>query len=188
MIKIETTVIGTFEISGISDPAMMQAAMIGLRKHMRLQERSAISFLGGFTSQGAGYVAGKTKMWVTGGAGGAVGVIQVTDKPFGAGIRTGRSWTRGSAGATHRDWKGKLSKRTFIVRRWGGNIFSRLPKDPTTRAGRRKERFVKKIWGPVLRNELRKENRPNVPRMRALAERDALNTIMAEIARVMGGR
>jgi hypothetical protein len=162
-----------FLINGLSNSAaIQQAAARGLNEHIRLQERNAVNFLGAFTNQGSGRVAAVTKS-VKAAPGAAMSALVVTkDKAIAAGEHTGRTWSRSAPGATHRDWKGQMLPRTFTVARWGGAIFQR----------KSSKRFpLQKIWGPILPNELRKESRPNVKRMRDFAERDVLPRVMRHV-------
>jgi len=162
-----------FLINGLSNSqAIQQAAARGLNEHIRLQERNAVNFLGAFTNQGTGRVQSVTKSVKAAPGPAMSAMVVVADKAIAAGEHTGRSWSRGSAGATHRDWKGQMLPRTFTVARWSGAIFQR----------KSKSRFpLQKIWGPILPNELRKESRPNIGRMRAFAERDVLPRVMKHV-------
>lgn len=160
-------------INGLSaSQEVQQAAARGLNEHIRLQERNAVNFLGAFTNQGSARVAGVTKSVKAAPGPAMSALVVVNDKAIAAGEHTGRSWSRSAPGATHRDWKGQTLPRTFTVARWGGAIYERTS---STR------KPIRKIWGPILANELRKESRPNIGRMRAFAERDVLPRVLRHV-------
>lgn len=166
-----------FFINGLSQENIRRAAARGLNEHARAQERNTINFLTGYTNQPKGVVQKAAKV-IHAGAGGMMSAkVTMTAAAIPAGQYTGRSWSPGSAGASHRDWQGRTLPRTFTVKKWGGAIFQRQGK----------KRFpLWKIWGPVLPAELLQEDRPNIARMRAYMDRDLLPRVMGHVSRAIG--
>lgn len=176
-IQIEGRITASLDlfINGLANSQAIQAgAALGLNEHIRLQEKNAVNFIAAFTRQPKGIVGGATRS-VKAAPGPVMSAKVVTEYPaIPAGQHTGRSWDRSAPGATHGDWKGQMLPRTFTVARWGGAIYER------TGSSRKP---IRKMWGPVLGNELAKENRPNLGRMEAFMSRDALNRIMKQVGK-----
>lgn len=146
-----------------------------LSEHMRLQERQAVQSLRAQTSIPAGRVKSVTRSSVGGGGTAMSGKVTVADAPIPL-AKYGKG-EEGSVGVQASGWgKRRVFPGTFIVSRYGGNIYRRLTK----------KRFpIKRLWGPFLPNELlREDGDSRVVRMaRRLAERDLEKRVMDAILR-----
>lgn len=177
--KFEGKVTVSFDalITKLSSPEMQRGAAIGLNEHIREQEKRAANFIAGYTNQPQGLVKGATSS-VKATPGAVMSAKVVVKYPrISAGENTHRSWTRGSAGAVHGDWRGRVSPGSFTIAKWDGAIFKRTTS---------KRYPLKKIWGPILASELTQEDRPNIGKMRVFMDQDALACILKHVGRAIG--
>jgi hypothetical protein len=176
-VRIEVERKGGFEklMNLVGDPAQIQRAMSrGLNEHIRAQERQATNIVGAQTGLGAGRVRRVTTAIPS--TPGAVmqALVRVNDKAIPAGAETRRSWNRSMAGAVHGDWptytrKGGLMAGTFMAK---GAIYARTSK---------KRGPLKKIWGPVLPNELLRKDMPAYPAAERLVNADLERRVMRAV-------
>ena len=155
-------------------PGIRRGMSRAMGEHLRLQERQAVTLLSSQTSLPGGRVGGAVRVRHSSSA--LVGRLQVRDESVPLGELTSRSWSREAPGATAGDWAGRTYPGTFTVQRYGGRIYKR--------AG--KERFpIKKVWGPLLPNELLRADMPTRPAMERLVETDLVPRVLRHVVKVI---
>ncbi|MFC5509282.1 hypothetical protein [Bosea massiliensis] len=155
--------------------AIRAAAARGLNEHIRLQERQAVRLMAAQTKLSPGRVARVTKTSFAGG-GRMEASVDVRDAAIPLGKETHRSWSHSAAGASAGDWRSHTYPSSFIIRRYGGDIFARMP-------GAKKYPIVR-LWGPVLPNELRRRNQPTYQGAVRLANTDLEARVLRHISSV----
>ena len=163
-------------VVSLGSAKIQMAAAQGLNEHVRLQERQVIRVLSAQTSIPGGHVQAVTRTRLAGAGGGDAAII-VEDAPIPAGKMTSISWSRGAAGARIGDWGGKMLRRSFTIRRYGGAVFIRKP-------GAKKYPIVR-AWGPVLPNEMLRKDQPNIKQMQRLRDRDLEKRVLDHISRAL---
>jgi len=166
-------------VANIGNSAPLRAAMaLGLNEHLRKQQRQASLVIAAQTGIARGRVdAGSGVRFAS--AGNLEGAVQQRGRAAEAGEFTSRTWNRWGAGARHRDWptysrKGGMMAGTFMA---NGKIYRR-----TTA-----KRFpIKRVWGPVLPNELLRADMPAKNRAEGLAASDLQRSVVRAIMHSFG--
>ncbi|MDQ0301373.1 hypothetical protein [Ancylobacter polymorphus] len=165
--------LATLALALRNTPEMKRGLSRAMGEHLRLQERQAVTLLSAQTKLPGGRVGGATRIRFTSGS--IVGRLQVRDQSVPLGELTSRSWSRSAPGASAEDWNSKTYEGTFIVPRFGGRIYRRTGKG----------RFpIRKVWGPLLPNELLRPDMPARPAMERLVESDLAARALRHVAKV----
>lgn len=155
-------------------PEMRRGLSRAMGEHLRLQDRQAVTLLAAQTKLPGGRVSGATNVRHSGSS--LVGRLQVRDSSVPLGELTSRSWSRSAPGATAGDWDTRTYEGTFIVPRFGGRIYRRTSK----------ARFpIRKVWGPLLPNELLRPDMPTRPAIERLVESDLAERALKHIVKVL---
>lgn len=142
-------------------------------EHLRLQDRQAVTLLSAQTKLPSARVSGATSIRHSSSS--LVGRLRVRDESVPLGELTSRSHSRSAPGATAGDWDTKTYDGTFIVPRFGGRIYRRTGKG----------RFpIRKVWGPLLPNELLRRDMPTLPAIERLVEQDLAARALRHVAKV----
>lgn len=181
-IRIEGARLREFEliIKKLGEGRLIQQAMAkGLNEHIRHQEKQAVTMVGAQTGLGRGRVQSISSIRFATPAPAMSAEIQFSDHAISAGSLTSRAWNRGMPGAKHGDWpsytkKGGMMKGTFMAK---GTIFrrtssARLP--------------IVKVWGPVLPNELLREDMPAYPAAGRLVDADLEKRVIRSVMYAFG--
>lgn len=150
------------------------AAARGLNEHIRLQQRQAVRLMASQTRLSQGRVARVTKAINASPGGTMEAAVEVVDAAIPLGKETSRSWSRSATGATAGDWRSHTYPASFMVRKYGGDIFARKP-------GSKKWPIIR-LWGPVLPNELRRPNQPTYQGAVRLASTDLEARVVRHIS------
>lgn len=170
-------------IRGLENTAQMQHALArGLNEHIRKQEQQAVTMVAAQTGVGAGRVKAISRVKTAWPARSMEAAVEFRDSAIPAGALTRRSWNRGMPGARHGDWpsytrKGGLMKGTFTVRQYGGAIFRRIGKSRGP---------IARVWGPVLPNELLREDMPAYPQAGVLVQTDLERRVIRSVMYAFG--
>jgi hypothetical protein len=154
-------------------PEIKRGLSRALGEHLRLQDRQAVTLMSAQTKLPMARARGATSIRHS--ASSLVGRLRVRDESVPLGELTSRSWSRSAPGATAGDWDTKTYEGTFTVGRYGGRIYRRTGKG----------RFpIRKVWGPLLPNELLRPDMPTLPAIERLVESDLVGRALRHVAKV----
>lgn len=159
--------------------AIQQALARGLNEHIRQQEKQAVTMVSAQTGIARGRVQSISQARFASPGASMTAEVQFRDKPIGAGALTSRTWNRSMAGAKHGDWpgytkKGGSMKGTFMAK---GVIFRRTSKARLP---------IQRVWGPVLPNELLREDMPAFPAAGRLVDADLEKRVIRNVMFAFG--
>ncbi|MDQ0510893.1 hypothetical protein [Ancylobacter amanitiformis] len=155
-------------------PEIKRGLSRAMGEHLRLQDRQAVTLMAAQTKLPTSRVSGATS--VRHSSSSLVGRLRVRDESVPLGELTSRSWSRSAAGATAGDWDTKTYAGTFIVPRFGGRIYRRTGKG----------RFpIRRVWGPLLPNELLRPDMPTLPAIERLVESDLAARALRHVVKVI---
>jgi len=154
-VDVKLTRTDTFErvVRALGNAPEIRGAMArGLNEHLRKQHSQAKTLIAVQTGIGQGIVASGASVRFAN-AGSLEGAIRQQGGAFEAGEKTSRSWSRSDPGAKHGDWptytnKGGRMKDTFMA---NGKIYRRTTS---------KRLPIARVWGPVLPNEMMRQDMP----------------------------
>jgi hypothetical protein len=164
-------------VGKLQDSEAMRLAMSqGLNEHLAKQKTDTITTVAAQTGLPKGMVEAGASVRRSSAATLTGAVVMKGGAVF-AGAKTSRSWSKGDAGAKHGDWptytrKGGMMAHTFIAY---GRIMRRTGK------GRGP---IHSVYGPVIPNEMLREDMPNMKR----AEESVSMDLAKRVLRAMQAR
>lgn len=176
-------------IRRLSDPAVMNAARLGLNEHAQEQRRTSVVRIAAYTGVPSGRVSSSTKV-IKAGGGGMQAIVRTTAPSISLAEYGNPVWVRDLNPMSDGKWGGPVSsmkgaeatgwnvrrqfKGAFVA---GGQVVVRTSKASTP---------LKRLNMAVLANELAKPSRPNVPAAERYAAMDLEKRVLRHVLRMLG--
>lgn len=176
-------------IRRLSDPAVMNAARLGLNEHAQEQRRTSVVRIAAYTGVPSGRVSSSTKV-IKAGGGGMQAIVRTTAPSISLAEYGNPVWVRDLNPMSDGKWGGPVSsmkgaeatgwnvrrqfKGAFVA---GGQVVVRTSKASTP---------LKRLNMAVLANELAKPSRPNVPAAERYAAMDLKKRVLRHVLRMLG--
>jgi hypothetical protein len=162
-------------LAKLDSPALSRAVARGLNEHAEEQRRISVKGIVSYTGVPNSRVSRVTKTVKAGVSSTLIAKVVTADKAIGLEEYGSPVWSRSMPGVEATAWnRRQIFDGTFMAR---GMVFHRVGASRMP---------IRKLYGPVLANELAKPDRPNVPRARAFAELDLKKRVYRQILRELG--
>lgn len=172
----------------LTGPAMQQAAARGLTEHAHEQRRQSIIRIAAYTGVPNGRVASTTKVLPAKGGASPEVIVQTADRAITLAEYGNPAWVRD----LNPGWKGGAVSSMRGAEATGWNVRRQFPGafiaggQVVVRKGPERDAPLKILSMAVLRNELAKPTRPNVPAAEQFAQLDLEKRVTRHVLRALG--